>query len=84
MTIFRPTGKAGSKSSLRFIYSFASFMLGQYYWRCDFYSANRRRVTDKKKFMQIFVIGAANVPSFTHRPEECTLLCLKTQGSAAD
>jgi hypothetical protein len=48
-----------------------------------FYSVYRQSTTKKKNTL-IFIIDAANVPRFTYRHSECTVLWLKMQGSAAN
>ncbi len=46
--------QSAAKSFLPFAYSFVSFMLRRYYWRCDFYSAYRQSAMNYKN-PQIFV-----------------------------
>ncbi len=57
----------------RFAYSFVSFMLRQYYWRCDSYSASRRSAANKKK----------SVKTFNWRCKFAALRLLARQGRAA-
>jgi hypothetical protein len=40
--------QSAANSFLRFAYSFVFFMLHQYYWRCDLFSANRQSAANKK------------------------------------